>query len=102
MTSDIQAILHLLQRQTTCGPPAYSTVTSSPDYQRAALRGQSEATPLTDLSLAPVQPHPQVRLSLLALSLFCSINIIATSFNILFSHFELIKKLKMFLHILMF
>uniref|UniRef100_A0A674MDF7 Potassium voltage-gated channel subfamily H member 7 n=1 Tax=Takifugu rubripes TaxID=31033 RepID=A0A674MDF7_TAKRU len=59
MTSDIQAILQLLQRQTAAGPPAYSTVTSSPDYQTAALRGQSEAAPLPDLSLAPGQPHPQ-------------------------------------------
>uniref|UniRef100_A0A674NVE1 Potassium voltage-gated channel subfamily H member 7 n=1 Tax=Takifugu rubripes TaxID=31033 RepID=A0A674NVE1_TAKRU len=57
---DIQAILQLLQRQTAAGPPAYSTVTSSPDYQTAALRGQSEAAPLPDLSLAPGQPHPQV------------------------------------------
>uniref|UniRef100_A0A674N2T0 Potassium voltage-gated channel subfamily H member 7 n=1 Tax=Takifugu rubripes TaxID=31033 RepID=A0A674N2T0_TAKRU len=45
MTSDIQAILQLLQRQTAAGPPAYST---------------SEAAPLPDLSLAPGQPHPQV------------------------------------------
>lgn len=75
MTSDIQAILHLLQRQTAAGPPAYSAVTSSPDYQRAALRGQSEATPLTDLSLAPVQPHPQVYLSLLAHSLTHSLSL---------------------------
>ncbi|XP_056883159.1 potassium voltage-gated channel subfamily H member 7 isoform X2 [Takifugu flavidus] len=59
MTSDIQAILQLLQRQTAAGPPAYSTITSSPDYQTAALRGQSEAAPLPDLSLAPGQPHPQ-------------------------------------------
>uniref|UniRef100_A0A8C5FYD5 Potassium voltage-gated channel subfamily H member 7-like n=1 Tax=Gouania willdenowi TaxID=441366 RepID=A0A8C5FYD5_GOUWI len=40
MTADIQAILHLLQRQTTAGPPAYSTVTSSPEYQRPAIRNQ--------------------------------------------------------------
>lgn len=64
MTSDIQAILQLLQRQTAAGPPAYSTVTSSPDYQRTTLRGQSEAVPLTDLSLAPVQPRLQVSSSL--------------------------------------
>ncbi|XP_072315975.1 voltage-gated inwardly rectifying potassium channel KCNH7 isoform X3 [Eucyclogobius newberryi] len=35
MTSDIQAILQLLQRQITAGPPAYSMVTSSPDYHKA-------------------------------------------------------------------
>lgn len=42
MTSDIQAILQLLQRQVAAGPPAYSTVTSSPDYQRGAPRNQCE------------------------------------------------------------
>lgn len=42
MTSDIQAILQLLQRQVAAGPPAYSTVTSSPDYQRGAPRSQCE------------------------------------------------------------
>ncbi|XP_045560587.1 potassium voltage-gated channel subfamily H member 7 isoform X2 [Salmo salar] len=40
MTSDIQTILQLLQRQSTLGPPAYSTVTASPDYQRPAVRVQ--------------------------------------------------------------
>uniref|UniRef100_A0A669F3S4 Potassium voltage-gated channel subfamily H member 7 n=1 Tax=Oreochromis niloticus TaxID=8128 RepID=A0A669F3S4_ORENI len=39
MTADIQAILQLLQRQTAAGPPAYSTVTSSPEYQRPSLKG---------------------------------------------------------------
>lgn len=34
MTSDIQAILQLLQRQSTLGPPAYSTVAVSPDYHK--------------------------------------------------------------------
>lgn len=38
--SDIQTILQLLQRQTTPGPPAYSTVTSSPDYHRPAMKVQ--------------------------------------------------------------
>ncbi|XP_051986049.1 potassium voltage-gated channel subfamily H member 7-like [Xyrauchen texanus] len=32
MTSDIQAILQLLQRQSTVGPPAYSPVAVSPEY----------------------------------------------------------------------
>uniref|UniRef100_A0A8C2JIL9 Potassium channel, voltage gated eag related subfamily H, member 7 n=1 Tax=Cyprinus carpio TaxID=7962 RepID=A0A8C2JIL9_CYPCA len=34
MTSDIQAILQLLQRQSTLGPPAYSTVSVVPDYHK--------------------------------------------------------------------
>ncbi|XP_051567840.1 potassium voltage-gated channel subfamily H member 7-like isoform X2 [Myxocyprinus asiaticus] len=34
MTSDIQAILQLLQRQSTLGPPAYSTVAVSPEYHK--------------------------------------------------------------------
>ncbi|XP_032362351.1 potassium voltage-gated channel subfamily H member 7 isoform X2 [Etheostoma spectabile] len=55
MTSDIQAILQLLQRQTTSGPPAYSTVTSSPEYQRPAIRVQ----PVSELCLAPAPPRPQ-------------------------------------------
>lgn len=61
MTSDIQAILQLLQRQTTAGPPAYSTVTSSPEYQRPAIRVQPGSALPTDLSLAPAPPRPQVR-----------------------------------------
>ncbi|XP_071185766.1 voltage-gated inwardly rectifying potassium channel KCNH7-like isoform X1 [Salvelinus alpinus] len=40
MTSDIKAILQLLQRQTIVVPPAYSIVTSSPKYQRPAIRVQ--------------------------------------------------------------
>uniref|UniRef100_UPI0037E71478 voltage-gated inwardly rectifying potassium channel KCNH7-like n=1 Tax=Semicossyphus pulcher TaxID=241346 RepID=UPI0037E71478 len=59
MTSDIQAILQLLQRQTTAGPPAYSTVTSSPEYQRPAIRVQPVSAIQPDLSLAPAPPRPQ-------------------------------------------
>ncbi|XP_008276262.1 potassium voltage-gated channel subfamily H member 7-like [Stegastes partitus] len=59
MTADIQAILQLLQRQTTAGPPAYSTVTSSPDYQRPAIRLQPLSALQTDLSLGPAPPRPQ-------------------------------------------
>ncbi|XP_042566573.1 potassium voltage-gated channel subfamily H member 7 [Clupea harengus] len=44
MTSDIQTILQLLQRQSSMGPPAYSTVTASPDYKRPAIRVQPIAT----------------------------------------------------------
>ncbi|KAK2839745.1 hypothetical protein Q5P01_013485 [Channa striata] len=40
LLSDIQTILQLLQRQPTLGPPAYSAVTSSPDYQRPAVKVQ--------------------------------------------------------------
>uniref|UniRef100_A0A8C6PE91 Potassium voltage-gated channel subfamily H member 7 n=1 Tax=Nothobranchius furzeri TaxID=105023 RepID=A0A8C6PE91_NOTFU len=40
LISDIQTILQMLQRQPTLGPPAYSTVTASPDYQRPAGKVQ--------------------------------------------------------------
>lgn len=62
MTADIQAILQLLQRQTASGPPAYSTVTSSPEYQRPAIRVQPVSAIQTELSLAPAPapPRPQV------------------------------------------
>ncbi|KAJ4924365.1 hypothetical protein JOQ06_000605 [Pogonophryne albipinna] len=59
MTSDIQAILHLLQRQTTSGPPAYSTVTSSPEYQRPAIRVQPVSALQAEFSLEPAPPRPQ-------------------------------------------
>ncbi|CAJ1087628.1 potassium voltage-gated channel subfamily H member 7-like isoform X2 [Xyrichtys novacula] len=59
MTADIQAILQLLQRQTTAGPPAYSTVTSSPEYQRPAIRVQPVSAIQTELSLASPPPRPQ-------------------------------------------
>ncbi|XP_061579565.1 potassium voltage-gated channel subfamily H member 7-like [Cololabis saira] len=40
LISDIQAILQMLQRQPTPGPPAYSTVTASPDYHGQAVKVQ--------------------------------------------------------------
>ncbi|XP_066519815.1 potassium voltage-gated channel subfamily H member 7 [Hoplias malabaricus] len=40
MTTDIQAILQLLQRQSALGPPAYSTVASTPEFQKPAIRVQ--------------------------------------------------------------
>ncbi|XP_041858169.1 potassium voltage-gated channel subfamily H member 7-like [Melanotaenia boesemani] len=43
LTSDIQTILRMLQRQPTPGPPAYSTVTASPDYHRPAVKVQPVA-----------------------------------------------------------
>lgn len=63
MTSDIQTILQLLQRQSTLGPPAYSTVTASPDYQRPAVRVQ----PIAALTSSHCFSHssPQVRTELL-------------------------------------
>ncbi|KAG7236572.1 hypothetical protein INR49_000835 [Caranx melampygus] len=59
MTADIQAILQLLQRQTTAGPPAYSTVTSSPEYQRPTVRLQPVSAMQTELSLGPAPAQPQ-------------------------------------------
>ncbi|KAF0026472.1 hypothetical protein F2P81_021209 [Scophthalmus maximus] len=47
LMSDIQTILQLLQRQPTLGPPAYSTVTASPDYHRPAVKAQPVALPET-------------------------------------------------------
>uniref|UniRef100_A0A8C6L5Y9 Potassium voltage-gated channel subfamily H member 7 n=1 Tax=Nothobranchius furzeri TaxID=105023 RepID=A0A8C6L5Y9_NOTFU len=55
MTADIQAILQLLQRQTAAVPPAYSTVTSSPEYQSPAIRIQTDPS----LSAAPPQLQPR-------------------------------------------
>lgn len=43
LITDIQTILQLLQRQPTLGPPAYSTVTASPDYHRPAVKVQPVA-----------------------------------------------------------
>ncbi|XP_028289441.1 voltage-gated inwardly rectifying potassium channel KCNH7 [Parambassis ranga] len=43
LMSDIQTILQLLQRQPTLGPPAYSTVTASPDYHKPAVKVQPAA-----------------------------------------------------------
>ncbi|XP_067117036.1 potassium voltage-gated channel subfamily H member 7-like [Osmerus mordax] len=60
MTSDIQAILQLLQRQTALGPPAYSTVASSPDYQSPAVRGQPDpATPSPPALQSPDMEKPK-------------------------------------------
>ncbi|XP_035267249.1 potassium voltage-gated channel subfamily H member 7-like isoform X3 [Anguilla anguilla] len=53
MTSDIQTILQLLQRQSTLGPPAYSTVTASPEYQRSAIQVQPVTAIKTDRRFSP-------------------------------------------------
>ncbi|CAL8368829.1 unnamed protein product [Arctogadus glacialis] len=55
MVSDIQNILQLLQRQVAVGPPAYSTVASSPDYQRPPLKPLP--APLNTSSLLGQPPH---------------------------------------------
>ncbi|XP_072556695.1 voltage-gated inwardly rectifying potassium channel KCNH7-like [Paramormyrops kingsleyae] len=60
MTSDIQSILQLLQRQSTSGPPAYSTVTASPEYHRPALRVQPVSAISTDHRfIAASSPSPE-------------------------------------------
>lgn len=58
LMTDIQTILQLLQRQPTLGPPAYSTVTASPDYHKPAVKVQPGA-----LSASHLFSHPgtQVR-----------------------------------------
>ncbi|XP_060634021.2 potassium voltage-gated channel subfamily H member 7 isoform X8 [Anolis sagrei] len=59
MTSDIQTILQLLQRQTALIPPAYSVVTASADYNRPAVRIVQNLHPVasikTDRSFSPSQ-----------------------------------------------
>ncbi|CAL8289751.1 unnamed protein product [Lota lota] len=63
MTTDIQAILHLLQRQTPPGPPAYSTVTSSAEYQDPALlmiQQPTSADPSPTTTPPPAPSYPQV------------------------------------------
>lgn len=57
MTTDIQAILQLLQKQTTVVPPAYSMVTAGAEYQRPILRllrtSHPRASIKTDRSFSP-------------------------------------------------
>ncbi|XP_051565540.1 potassium voltage-gated channel subfamily H member 7-like isoform X2 [Myxocyprinus asiaticus] len=50
MTSDIQSILQLLQRQSCLGPPAYSTLTTAPEHKRPAIRVQPVASVPTNQS----------------------------------------------------
>ncbi|XP_043930707.1 potassium voltage-gated channel subfamily H member 7 isoform X2 [Protopterus annectens] len=45
MAADIQSILHLLQRQATPVPPAYSMVTSNIDYPKHLLHGMQAVPP---------------------------------------------------------
>ncbi|KAM9483015.1 voltage-gated inwardly rectifying potassium channel KCNH7 [Clarias gariepinus] len=53
MTSDIQAILQMLQRQSALGPPAYSTLASSPEYHKPAIRVQPVTAVQTQSSQSP-------------------------------------------------
>uniref|UniRef100_A0A8B9KIJ2 Potassium voltage-gated channel subfamily H member 7 n=1 Tax=Astyanax mexicanus TaxID=7994 RepID=A0A8B9KIJ2_ASTMX len=59
MTSDIQAILQLLQKQSSIGPPAYSAVTASLEYRRPAIRVQPVAAISTSQTLNPAPQVPQ-------------------------------------------
>ncbi|XP_028291102.1 voltage-gated inwardly rectifying potassium channel KCNH7 [Gouania willdenowi] len=65
LISDIQTILQLLQRQSTPGPPAYSTVTATSDYHRPAVKVQPAAlTPSHFFShTRPQDPNLQVESS---------------------------------------
>ncbi|XP_069841217.1 voltage-gated inwardly rectifying potassium channel KCNH7 isoform X3 [Dendropsophus ebraccatus] len=62
MTSDIQAILQLLQRPSSLVPPAYSMVTAGSEYQRPAVRQVQSRHPRasikTDRSFTPSSPSP--------------------------------------------
>ncbi|XP_015214404.1 potassium voltage-gated channel subfamily H member 7 isoform X3 [Lepisosteus oculatus] len=60
MTADIQAILHLLQRQSALGPPAYSTVAGSSEYHRPAIRVQPVAAIRTDRSFSVSSQSPEL------------------------------------------
>ncbi|XP_038191666.1 potassium voltage-gated channel subfamily H member 7 isoform X2 [Arvicola amphibius] len=63
MTTDIQTILQLLQKQTTVVPPAYSMVTAGAEYQRPVLRllrtSQPRASIKTDRSFSPSSQCPE-------------------------------------------
>ncbi|MGH0136669.1 UNVERIFIED_CONTAM: hypothetical protein FKN15_062132 [Acipenser sinensis] len=59
MTTDMQTILQILQRQSTLGPPAYSTVTVSSEYQRPAIRVQPIAALKTDRRFSTSSPSPE-------------------------------------------
>ncbi|XP_078183652.1 voltage-gated inwardly rectifying potassium channel KCNH7 isoform X5 [Callithrix jacchus] len=63
MTTDIQTILQLLQKQTTVVPPAYSMVTAGAEYQRPIIRLMRTSQPLasikTDRSFSPSSQCPE-------------------------------------------
>lgn len=60
--TDIQTILQLLQRQPTLGPPAYSTVTASPDYHKPAVKVQPGALSASHLFSHPGTQGPNHKL----------------------------------------
>ncbi|KAM5267572.1 voltage-gated inwardly rectifying potassium channel KCNH7 isoform 6-T7 [Hipposideros larvatus] len=63
MTTDIQTILQLLQKQTTVVPPAYSMVTAGAEYQRPVIHlmrtSHPEASVKTDRSFSPSSQCPE-------------------------------------------
>uniref|UniRef100_A0AAR2JGF6 Cyclic nucleotide-binding domain-containing protein n=1 Tax=Pygocentrus nattereri TaxID=42514 RepID=A0AAR2JGF6_PYGNA len=60
MTSDIQAILQLLQKQSCIGPPAYSAVTANLEYRKPAIRVQPVSAISTSHTLSPAPQVPQL------------------------------------------
>uniref|UniRef100_UPI00398EA683 voltage-gated inwardly rectifying potassium channel KCNH7-like n=1 Tax=Pristiophorus japonicus TaxID=55135 RepID=UPI00398EA683 len=50
MSTDIHAILQLLQRQSMSGPPAYSLITATRDYQRPSARVVQTVQPVTSVT----------------------------------------------------
>uniref|UniRef100_A0A8C1XAD7 Potassium voltage-gated channel subfamily H member 7 n=1 Tax=Cyprinus carpio TaxID=7962 RepID=A0A8C1XAD7_CYPCA len=79
MTSDIQSILQLLQRQTCLGPPAYSSLTAGPKDKRPGIRVQPMASVPSNpqhctaqdddfLAMTKIHPNPRDSLSGLALT----------------------------------
>ncbi|XP_078259929.1 potassium channel, voltage gated eag related subfamily H, member 7b isoform X2 [Rhinoraja longicauda] len=57
MSTDIHAILQLLQRQSMLGPPAYSMVTAAGDYQRPSSRVIHTVQPVTTNHSFPTTPQ---------------------------------------------
>ncbi|XP_051869203.1 potassium voltage-gated channel subfamily H member 7-like [Pristis pectinata] len=57
MSTDIHAILQLLQRQSMSGPPAYSMVTATRDYQRPSSRVIHTVQPVTTNHSFPTTPQ---------------------------------------------
>ncbi|XP_072115882.1 voltage-gated inwardly rectifying potassium channel KCNH7-like [Mobula birostris] len=57
MSTDIHAILQLLQRQSMSGPPAYSMVTTTRDYQRSSPRVLPTVQPVTTNHSFPTTPQ---------------------------------------------
>ncbi|XP_032880055.1 potassium voltage-gated channel subfamily H member 7 isoform X2 [Amblyraja radiata] len=57
MSTDIHAILQLLQRQSMVGPPAYSMVTGAGDYQRPSSRVIHTVQPVSTNHSFPTTPQ---------------------------------------------